>query len=89
MNATLGIIGGFVGFALLIYAAKGTAGTQWQGQIAPGPVIGSLLKGDWPYDYKPGSPLNPGAGQGLGSSGNLHIGTSAAPKAQTPAGVMV
>lgn len=49
MSAALGLAAGFVGFAFLVYAAKGSAGTQWSGKIAPGPIIAQLLLGNWPY----------------------------------------
>lgn len=49
MNGALGIGALFAGFVFLVYAAKGSAGTQWQGSIAPGPVLGQLFLGRWPY----------------------------------------
>lgn len=49
MSGALALIAGFVGFTLLVYAVKGSTDTAWDGKIAPGPVIGQLLKGDWPY----------------------------------------
>jgi hypothetical protein len=49
VNGALGIAAGFVGFAFLVYAAKGSSGTQWHGQIAPGQIFKQLLLGRWPY----------------------------------------
>lgn len=49
MNGALGISALFAGFAFLVYAAKGSHGTQWDGSIAPGPVLGQLFLGRWPY----------------------------------------
>lgn len=50
MSGALGLFAAFAGFCCLIYAAKGSQGTQWDGQIAPGPVMKQLLLGNWPYD---------------------------------------
>jgi hypothetical protein len=62
VNGALGIVSLFVAFACLVYAAKGSSGTQWDGKIAPGPVLGSLLVGKWPYTGASSSSSSSGGG---------------------------
>ena len=58
MTGAIALLAAWVGFACLAYAAKGEGGTTYgkggakggkNGKIAPGPIIGNMLKGTWPY----------------------------------------
>lgn len=83
MNGALGIVALFVGFAFLVYAAKGSHGTKWDGKISPGPVLSQLLLGHWPYSPalsvigSPGQPL-PSTGPGAPASFTPGSGTVSA-----------
>lgn len=83
MGAALGIVAGYVGFCCLIYAAKGSHGTRWDGNIAPGPVLKALLMGDWPYGAASSSSTGPAAP--IGPVGPV---SQKRPSQSTPGGVL-